>query len=368
MMNTRTRWLLRLLSALVVVAAFAPLAGVPIQRLAADEEASTIYVPLILTAPPSLSSLQLAFLSDRDGNTQVYTMQADGSGVNRLTDTAWYKGLPVWAPDRTQIAFTANPNTPTTNWDIYAMQSDGSNVRNLTDSPEYDGVLAWSPDGAQIAFESDRDGNNDIYVMDSNGENQVNLTTNPARDTGAAWSPNGTQIAFISDRTGTPGLYIMESSGANPTRLADAAPSRIPAWSPDGQRIAYAFDSNIWVIPLTGLPQRLTDFPIFSASVIGEPRWSPDGTQLAFEHAFNYTPSSTADLYVIMADGSETTPRNLGQGGRPAWSPDGSYLAYNTRSYAIVGVTAQIHVRTMRNGDDLQLTTGANNYGATWQP
>ncbi len=367
-MDINIGWPQRRLAVLAVITALGLLTFAPPQHLAAKEKAATIYVPLVLTAPPPLTSLLLAFLSDRDSNTQIYTMQADGSGVNRLTDTAWYKGPPVWAPDGTQIAFAANPNTPTTNWDVYAMQSDGSNVMNLTDSPSYDGNLAWSPDGRQIAFESDRDGNNEIYVMDSNGANQVNLTANPARDTGAAWSPDGTQIAFISDRSGTPGLYVMAASGANPTRLADATPSRVPAWSPDGQRIAYAFDSNIWMLALPAAPVQLTDFLSQWASVIGHPVWSPDGAQLVFEHAFNYTPSSRASLYAIMADGSEPTPRNLGQGGYPAWSRDGGYLAYNTSSYAIVGVTAQIHVRTMRNGDDLQLTTGANNYGAVWQP
>lgn len=340
----------------------------PMQHLAAQED-NTLYVPLVMTAPPPLDSLQLAFFTDRDGGFQVYTMQADGSSVTQLTDTAWFKGGLSWSPDGQKILFGANPNDPITNWDIYAMQSDGTSVINLTNNPAMERGAAWSPDGSKIAFESDRDGDIEIYVMNSDGSDQRNLTNDPGSDEGPAWSPDGAQIAFVSVRAGESGLYVMQADGANPVRLTDATRARRPAWSPDGQSIAYAFDSNLYVLNLNTLTSvKLTDHASNPVSVIGNPHWSPDGAQLAYEHCYCLLPSSAPNIYMILADGSEDTPRTIAYGGYPTWSPDGGYLAYNTRSYAIVGLTAQIHIRVVRTGEDLQLTTGANNYAAAWRP
>lgn len=366
--NTISTRLWRSLAAAVAFLILGPGALVPVQHLAAQED-NTVYLPLVTTAPPPLDSLQLAFFTDRDGEFQIYTMQADGSSVTQLTDTAWFKGGLSWSPDGQKILFGANPSDPVMNWDIYAMQSDGTSVINLTNNPASDGGAVWSPDGSKIAFESDRDGNNEIYVMNSDGSTQRNLTNDPGSDEEPTWSPDGAQIAFVSIRSGEPGLYVMQADGSNQVRLTDATPARRPAWSPDGQSIAYAFDSNLYVLNLNTLTSiKLTDHASGFLSVIGNLEWSPDGAQLAYSHCICVLPSSTPNIYLILADGSEDTPRMIGQGGYPTWSPDGGYLAYNTRSYAIVGLTAQIYVRVVRTGENLQLTTGANNYSAVWRP
>lgn len=86
------------------------------------------------------------------------------------------------------------------NQDIYTIQVDGTNLQRLTDYPGYDRSPTWAPDGQRIAFMSEREGNGDIFVMNVDGSNVVNLTNHPARDGFLRWSPDGTKIGFLSYR------------------------------------------------------------------------------------------------------------------------------------------------------------------------
>lgn len=101
------------------------------------------------------------------------------------------------------------------NWEIYGMNADGSNVRRLTDNEETDYFPAWSPDGASLAFSTRRDGNMEIYLMDAGGSNLLDLTNHEAVDIMPNWSPDGTQLAFRSDRDGNQEIYMMDADGGN---------------------------------------------------------------------------------------------------------------------------------------------------------
>ena len=80
------------------------------------------------------------------------------------------------------------------------MNADGSGVTRLTHNPADDGYPAWSPDGRHIAFDSDRDGNREIYGMNGDGSGVTRLTDHGADDFTPAWSPDGLRIAFASER------------------------------------------------------------------------------------------------------------------------------------------------------------------------
>ena len=90
------------------------------------------------------------------------------------------------APATGRIAFASNRDG---NAEVYVMNADGSGQTNLTNNPASDAVATWSPDGTRIAFASYRDGNSEVYVMNADGSGQVNLTNNPAGDGSPAWSP-----------------------------------------------------------------------------------------------------------------------------------------------------------------------------------
>ena len=102
-------------------------------------------------------------------------------------------GSPDWSPDCSRIAFYTDRDG---NSEIYVMSADGSNQTRLTNDPAFDANPAWSPDGNTIAFASGRTGGGDIYVMDpvdvdndGNGDNLTRLTSDPAPDGGPGWQP-----------------------------------------------------------------------------------------------------------------------------------------------------------------------------------
>jgi len=182
--------------------------------------------------PRPLVDTRIAFESGRDGDYDIYVMDADGGNMQQLTDDPGGDRNPTWSPDGTQIAFSSGRNGYS---DIYVMDADGGNVRNLPDAPGRIGFSpAWSPDGTRIAFASTHDGYSDIYVMDADGGNVQNLTDAPGTmESSPAWSPDGTRIAFESGRDGDYHIYVMDADGGNVLRLTnDARAYYHPSWSP----------------------------------------------------------------------------------------------------------------------------------------
>jgi Tol biopolymer transport system component len=146
---------------------------------------------------------------------------------------------PRWSPDGTRIAFASNRDG---DFEIYTMNADGTDLRRLTHNPASDSHPgSWSPDGRQVAFVSDRDGNPEIYVVNVDGTGETRLTNDPASDSHPAFSPDGMRIAFHSDRDGNREIYVMNADGTGQTRVTNRpADDFDPSWSPDGARIAFA--------------------------------------------------------------------------------------------------------------------------------
>ena len=165
------------------------------------------------------STAAIAFHSSRDGNSEIYIMDTDGSNMTQLTTNSTADSDPNWSHDGNKIAFVA---TRDGNSEIYVMNVDGSNPVNLTNNEAEDVSPAWSPDGTKIAFVSTRDSQQDIYVMDADGSNQTKLTDDAHLDDAPDWSPDGSQIVFASNREGNNEIHKMQSDGTNVNRLTNS--------------------------------------------------------------------------------------------------------------------------------------------------
>jgi Tol biopolymer transport system component len=268
-----------------------------------------------LLAPPHFGALatdsaqgRIAFVSNRDGNNEIYVMNADGSGVTRLTDNPAIDQDPAWSPDGTRLAFAS---TRDGNLELYVMNADGSGVTRLTTDPAKDLRPAWC--GTRIAFDSDRylQSFPDIYVMNDDGTGVTRLTTdNAASDEYPAWSPSCDRIAYSYDPYGTAAsIYVMNVDGSGIHSLGGSGRNRFPAWSPDGTRIAFSSERDdpgnsreIYVMNADGTqPTRLTVDSSFH--IYDFPAWSSDGAQIAFQSYATAAPG----IYVMNADGSGVT-------------------------------------------------------------
>jgi TolB protein len=130
---------------------------------------------------------KIAFVSDRDGNEEIYTMNQDGTSQQNLTaSTAAADGNPSWSPNGKQVVFDSNRDG---NNEIYRMGAAGTLQTRLTRNSAVDFSPVYSPDGKKIAFVSDRDGYSEIYTMSAGGGSQVRLTYNSAGDYRPSWQP-----------------------------------------------------------------------------------------------------------------------------------------------------------------------------------
>ena len=196
----------------------------------------------------SADGRRIAFVTDRDGNPEIYVMNADGTDQTRLTTNPASDSYPTWSPDPSDAARIAFTSTRDGDPEIYVMHADGTDQTRLTFSAGVDQRPDWHPQGERIAFESFRDGNYELYAMDADGGRLTRLTFHRAPDTEASWKPNGKSLAFSSGQAGAADIFAFRTNRQGRRRhprgrhrlIRDDRDNHNPAWAPDGRQMAFS--------------------------------------------------------------------------------------------------------------------------------
>lgn len=133
-------------------------------------------------------------------NQDVFSLKLSDNAAQLLTESPAFDGDPKFSPDGSRILFVSQRDGSS---DIYVMDRDGSNINRLTRHSSNDIDPEWSPDGQWIVFSSNRNSpstrnNYNLFIMSPNGTNQCQLTTADGSEWEPAWSPDGQWIAYIS--------------------------------------------------------------------------------------------------------------------------------------------------------------------------
>lgn len=297
--------------------------------------------PGLYTASWSPDGQRAAFVSDRSGNREIYSVDLETMMAVNLTQNPAADIAPSWSPDGQFIAFVSDrdycpvddlglPDAGCVFWhgELYVMRYNGTDIRRVTRTATSECGAGWSPDSTRLFYSAPcslvMDEPAEIYTVDLASGLVTQLTDSGAISTtplahsiNPTPSPDGRHVLFYSSRDGDWELYLMDTDGGNVVRLTSMPGSELSAsWSPDSVSIAWEHDQEILVMNVDTRNMISTGTKGLSAC---RPRWSPSGKEIAFVANCGIGGSGPHDaVYVMNRDGSgkiNVTP-NLGNQAR----------------------------------------------------
>jgi len=262
---------------------------------------------------------EVLFLSNKDGDDDVYVANADGSSARALTSSAGSEQSPRWSPDGTRFAFIAPVAGGA---DIFVATRVGGTL-NVTNTSEIENRFEWAPDGSHLAFDAGTPSRVRVVRVDGTGGLTIRSEQDSVSERLPTWAPDSTKLAYRAESMmGAVRIWQGGIDGTASTPLTTPQPIADLKWSPNGLKIAAISNQALWVMDLgTGLFLQQIDQVLEFA-------WAPDSSTFVFVR------EETGNRDVWTADADGQGQRNLTSNPaideHPRWSPDGADLIFET--------------------------------------
>jgi TolB protein len=228
----------------------------------------------IMSPAWSPDGARMAYVSFQNKKPILFVQNLTAS--KQPAPVANYRGsnsAPAWSPDGKQLAAVLTKDGGS---QIYLMNADGTNLRRLTFSGGIDTEPFFTPDGQSIYFTSDRGGSPQIYRMPASGGEPVRMTFEGDYNVSPRVSPDGKILAYISRVSGRFQLMAMDLESKQVQTLTDGQRDESPSFAPNGRIILYATDvDNRGVLAAVSSDGRFKQRLGIQAADVREPSWGP---------------------------------------------------------------------------------------------
>ena len=297
---------------------------------------------------PNCLENMIAFVSDREGNSEIFLMCSDGTAQINISNHPALDTNPLWSPDGKKLAFISRRDDPgfqscgfSCMRSLYIYDLENNQLEFIAD--QVGNYFSWAPDGLRLAYQhvyshETESGYQDIFIVNADGTNARNLTNHSSNNFNPMWSPSGDSILFLSDRNYVTfvdsfetTLYVVDPDGLNLRALVDVLSAEF-SWSPDGQQVVFSSNrekpaTDVYVINMDGSDlQNLSNTQRYES----DPTWSPDGKLIVF--AYGCESEQGCELRLVNTDDWTSTTIWTTQGDilslDISWSPNSQKIFF----------------------------------------